>query len=218
MSRAMFRALPLIGAVALFFAACRLPTATPPAAPTSTVSSGQPDTATPTPAKAITREQAIETAAIILSSSVVARSDIRAELHGWYWEVIFDNLNATADELMPRVLKPPLLRPPGEPTVEPYPGIWQSVVIRVDVQDGGPFTTSARRAPRPGPYLSQSQAIEAAMRSTPPDPSWADRAKVEAYLVGDVWTVAMWEGDRRDHRILAWVDAVTGVAEGAAFL
>lgn len=186
-----------------------------------------PPTVPPTPAASatglaplITREQAIETAAIILSSSVVARSVIRAELHGWYWEVIFDNLNATADELMPRVLKPPLLRPPGEPTVEPYPGIWQSVVIRVDVQDGGIFTSSARRAPRPGPYLSQSQAIEAAMRSTPPDPSWADRAKVEAYLVGDVWTVPIWEegsADRR-HRILAWVDAVTGLAEGAAFM
>ena len=32
-----------------------------------------------------------------VGSRIVARADISAEVHGWYWEVVFDNLNATAD-------------------------------------------------------------------------------------------------------------------------
>lgn len=61
----------------------------------------------PSPAPTISKEQAIETAAKMLPASIVARADIKTEVHGWYWEIVFDNLNAKADELMPFPLKPP---------------------------------------------------------------------------------------------------------------
>jgi len=64
----------------------------------------------------INRENAIEIASGSLPDAIVARSDIKAELHGWYWEVVFDNLNATYDELIPFPLKPP----PG--FITPTPG------------------------------------------------------------------------------------------------
>ncbi len=127
-----------------------------------------PKTLTPTPSPtasenlSISKEQAIETASKTLRQSIVSRAEIKAEMHGWYWEVIFDNLNAKADELMPWPLKGPPPPPPGQPTSEPYPGIWQSVIITIDAQTGHTTSAGARRAPKPGPYVSQSQAIESA--------------------------------------------------------
>ncbi len=166
----------------------------------------------------ISKGQAIETAAKTLPKSIVDRADISAEIHGWYWEVIFDNLNALADELMPFPLKGPPPPPPGQPTTEPYPGIWQAVIIAVDSQTGDLKSAGACRAPQPGPYVSESKAIESArefvLRVT--DWSWnIDNAKVEAYLVGDIWTVLFWEEGSTDNRIKASVDAVTGAAKGA---
>ena len=92
----------------------------------------------------VSREQAIETAAKMLPASIVARADIKTEVQGRYWEVIFDNLNAEADELMPFPLKGP---PPGGSASEAYPGIYQSVVITVDAETGDPKSAVARETP-----------------------------------------------------------------------
>lgn len=97
-----------------------------------------------------------------LPASIVARSDIKAELHGWYWEIIFDNLNAEADELMPWALKPPPSPSPGQPASEPYLGIWQSVIVTIDAQAGTLRSMGARKTLEPGPYVSQEQAISSA--------------------------------------------------------
>jgi len=180
--------------------------------------------ATPTPSvtssntSGISKEQAIATASKTLRPSIVTRAEIKAEIHGWYWEVIFDNLNAKADELMPWPLKGPPLPPPGQPTAEPYPGIWESVIITVDAQTGDLKSAGARRAPKPGPYISQSQAIESARGFIlrVPEWSWIDKAKVDAYLLGDIWTVLFWEEGSTDYRVRASVDAVTGAATGAS--
>jgi S1-C subfamily serine protease len=165
----------------------------------------------------ISREQAIEAAVRGLPPSIVARADINAEVHGWYWEITFDNLNAKADELMPYPLKPPPPGPTGKVTTDPYPGIWQSVIITVDAQTGAPRSTGARKVPRPGPYVSEEQAIESAREGVlgfPMDASWIARAKVEAYLQGDIWVVLFWEEGSQDNRIKARVDAVTGDFKG----
>ncbi len=171
----------------------------------------------PSPVPAINREQAIETAKRGLPASVIARADISAEVHGWYWEITFDNLKATADELMPYPLKSPPPGPTGQPATDPYPGIWQSVIITVDAQTGNPKSTGARRVPRPGPYVSQGQAIQSARGGVlrfPVDVSWIAGAKVEAYLQGDTWIVLFWEEGSENHRIKTRVDAVTGEFTG----
>ncbi|MFC1968820.1 hypothetical protein ACFLVX_05510, partial [Chloroflexota bacterium] len=113
--------------------------------------------------------------------------------------------------------KPPPPGPTGQPTTDPYPGIWQRVIITVDAQTGDPRSTGARRAPRPGPYVSQEQAIESARERVlgfPMDVSWIGRAKVEAYLQGDTWIILFWEEGSQDNRIKARVDAVTGESTG----
>jgi len=168
-------------------------------------------------AQPISRQQAIETAVRGLPPSIVARAGINAEVHGWYWEITFDNLNAKADELMPYPLKPPPPGPTGKITTDPYPGIWQSVIITVGVQSGDLKSTGARKAPRPGPYVSREKAIESAREDVlgfPMDASWISRAKVEAYLQGDTWIVLFWEEGSQENRLKAWVDAVTGECTG----
>jgi len=165
----------------------------------------------------ISRGQAIEMATRGLPPSIVSRSDIRAEVHGWYWEVTFDNINAEAEELMPYPLKPPPPPAVGQSASEPYPGIWQSVIITVDAQTGDSRSISARREAKPGPYVSQEQAIESAREGVlgfTMDASWIARAKVEAYLQGDTWIVLFWEEGSQDNRIKAWIDAVTGEYTG----
>jgi len=165
----------------------------------------------------VSKEKAIELAVRGLPPSIVARADIKTEVHGWYWEITFDNLNAEADELMPYPLKGPPPPPPGQPAYEPYPGIWQSVIITVDAQTGDSRSISARRAPRPGPYVSQEQAIESAKEGVlgfRMDASWITRVKVEAYLQGDTWIVLFWEEGSPENRLKAWVDAVTGECTG----
>ncbi len=173
----------------------------------------------------ISREQAIEIASKRLPASIVARSDIKAELHVWYWEIIFDNLNAEADELMPWALKPPPQPSPGQPAPEPYPGIWQSVIVTIDAQAGTLRSIGARKAPEPGPYVSQEQAISSAQEYVKlglSEEGWIENASVEAYLRGDTWIVQFWEEgasikDSRAldiHRFVVSVDAVTGKATG----
>lgn len=190
------------------------------------------------PAPQISREQAIEIATKMLPARlapVVARSDVRAESHGWYWEVIFDNVNATYDELTPIPLKPPVRGPtppaPGQPQSIPesYQGIFQSVAITVDAETGDPLSAGASRMPKPGPYVNQEQAIVSAQRYVSgiplSDQAWLDGAMVDAYLRGDTWIVLFWEEgssvkDKSSglsvHRIRVLVDAVTGVADGAS--
>jgi len=164
----------------------------------------------------VSKEKAIELAVRGLPPSIVARADIKTEVHGWYWEITFDNLNAEADELMPYPLKgppPPPPGPAGKITTDPYPGIWQSVIITVDAQTGDLKSISARRAPRPGPYVSREQAVESAREDVlgfSMDASWIGRTKVEAYLQGDIWIVLFWEDGSENNRLKARVDAVTG--------
>jgi len=172
----------------------------------------------------ISREQAIELATDMLPHSVaavVARGDVRAELHGWYWEVTFDNLNAKADELMPFPLRSP---PPGGSASEAYPGMYQSVVLTVDAETGDPLSAGASKEPKTGPYVSREQAISSAREriTSGISETWLERAKIEAYLRGDIWIVLFWEGgaSAKDskaldvHRFRVSVDAVTGEAEG----
>jgi len=172
----------------------------------------------------ISREQAIKKASDTLSSSIVDRAEISAELHGWYWEVDFDNLDAEADELMPWPLKGPPPPPPGEPTREPYPGIWQTVIITVDAWTGDIRSGGARQEPSPGPYTSREQAISNAREyiTAAISEAWIENAMVEAYLRGDTWIVLFWEegASAKDsktldvHRFRVSVDAVTGEATG----
>ncbi len=171
----------------------------------------------------ISKEQAIEIASKTLPALIVARAGIKAERHGWYWEVIFDNLNAEAEELMPWPLKSPPPPPPGQPEEDPYTGIWQSVIITIDAQTGDLKSTSARQSPEPGPYVSQEQAILSAMETilqTPVEINWGvkatrfGKAQVEAYLRGDTWIVLFWEEGSTDNRFSVYVDAVNGLPTG----
>jgi len=184
-----------------------------------------PPSATTSETSLISREQAIELATDMLPESVaavVARGDVRAELHGWYWEVTFDNINAEAEELMPFPLRSP---PPGGSASRAYPGIYQSVVLTVDAETGDPLSAGASKEPKPGPYVSREQAISSARERITSGISeiWLERAMVEAYLRGDIWIVLFWEEgasieDRSSglsvNRFRVSVDAVTGEAEG----
>jgi len=172
----------------------------------------------PVPESQISREQAIELATDMLPESVAAvaaRGDVRAELHGWYWEVTFDNINAEAEELIPFPLR---RSPPGGSASEAY----QSAVITIDAETGHLRSAGAYKEPKPGPYVSRERAIESARESVLGflmDPSWLERAKAEAYLRGDIWIVLFWEEgasieDRSSglsvNRFQVSVDAVTG--------
>jgi hypothetical protein len=179
----------------------------------------------PAPESQISRERAIELATDMLKgpvAAVVARGNVRAELHGWYWEVTFDNINAEAEELMPFPLRSP---PPGGSASEAYPGIYQSVVITVDAETGDPLSAGASKEPRPGPYVSREQAISSAREriTSGISETWLERAMVEAYLRGDTWIVLFWEegasiedssSGLSVNRFRVSVDAVTGEAEG----
>jgi hypothetical protein len=166
----------------------------------------------------ISREQAIELATDMLKgpvAAVVARGDVTAQLHGWYWEVTFDNVDATHNELEPFPLMGP---PPGgfgcsKSTDEE---IYKSVVIAIDADTGDPVSAGANKEPRPGPYVSRTTAINSAREriTTRLPEAWLERAKVEAYLRGDIWIVLFWEDGSKDNRIKASVDAVTGEAKG----
>lgn len=175
---------------------------------------------TPSGTSPISKEQAIETASNTLRPSIVVHAEIRAEIHGWYWEVIFDNLNAEAHELMPLPLKGPPAPPPGQTAPDPYPGIWKSVIITINAQTGYVESACARKAPNPGPYVSQGQAFQSARglisRSWTADAAWVERAEAEAYLRGDTWIVLFWEKSSENNRISVSVDAVTGEAHGAS--
>jgi hypothetical protein len=180
---------------------------------------------TPSPSSMqINREQAIAIASETLPSSIVERAEISAELHVWYWEVVFDNLNADAEELMPWPLKGPPPSQPGESTPEPYPGIWQTVIITVNAETGDIKSGGARQEPEPGPYISREQAIERArkmMAHTPVEfgwgveAEWFEDAQADAYLRGDTWIVLFWE-DGTDNRSTVSVNAVTGEAFGGS--
>jgi hypothetical protein len=170
----------------------------------------------------ISREQAIETASNTLPDSIVKRADISAEIHGWYWEVIFDKLNAEAAELMPWPLKGPPPLPPGQPTLEPYAGIWQSIIITLDAQTGELKSGGARQAPQHGPYLKREEAVKNATETITPDAAiwgvetdWFENAHMEAYLRGDTWIVLFWEEGSKENRFSVTVNAVTGFVSGA---
>jgi hypothetical protein len=178
----------------------------------------------------ISRGQAIKAASQRLPASIVERADIKAELHGWYWEITFDNLNAQAEELMPWALKGPPPPAPGQPVAEPYPGIWQSVIVTLDAQSGTLRSLGAHQAPKPGPYISQELAISIAKKHmTLPGLGfvenaevWFENASVEAYLRGDTWIVLFWEEevsvkDPRApvNRFDVLIDAVSGQVRSA---
>jgi len=182
-----------------------------------------PPSATTSETSRISREQAIDLATDMLKgtvAAVVARGNVRAELHGWYWEVTFDNINAEAEELMPFPLRSP---PPGGSASEAYPGIYQSVVITVDAETGDPRSAGASKEPKPGTYVSRERAISSAREriTTWISEAWLEKAMVKAYLRGDIWIVLFWEEgasieDRSSglsvNRFQVSVDAVTGEA------
>ena len=92
-------------------------------------------------------------------------------------------------------------------------------MITVDAQTGDPLSAGASKAPRPGPYVSQQQAISSAREyipRIPADLAWTEKARMEAYLRGDLWFVLFWEEGLIENRIRVSVDAVTGVANGAS--
>ena len=219
----VFRAASVLVFVALAFTACAEPTdvasgqtstvadsaVRSPTSPAASASSPGPTVAGP-----IGREQAIEIASKMLRPSVAERADITAELRGWYWEVTFDNISAQADELTPFPLKPP--PPPVDgTTVDPYAGAWQTVIIKLDPDSGQFRGVSARQAPKPGPYVDESTAIQSAREfmtrtGTGEDFSWIEESNVEAHLSGDTWVVLFWEEGNANHRWQVVVDAVTG--------
>jgi hypothetical protein len=182
-----------------------------------------PPTSVPALTANINREQAIAIASKTLPASIVERADISSEFHVWYWEIVFDNLHAGAEELMPYPLKPPY-QPPGQPTVNPYPGIWQSVIITINAETGDLKSAGAQKAPEPGPYVSREQAIQSAreMMLRTPDginwgvgTAWFNSAQADAYLRGDRWIVLFWDEGIINHFKMT-VNAKTGEASGAS--
>jgi hypothetical protein len=180
-------------------------------------------TSTPSTPPAISKQQAIAIASKTLRSSLVDRAVITAEFHVWYWEVSFDNLNAKAEELVPWPLKNPPPASPGQPTVDPYSGIYQSVFITVDAQTGMLKSAGARHAPEPVPYVNRDLAVRSAtemmVQTTANvnwgvDATWFKNAGTEAYLRGDTWIVLFWDDASPDHRFSVTVNAVTGKASG----
>lgn len=185
-----------------------------------------PDTIAPDFPK-LDRDQAIEVAIKSLPEGlgpVVARSQIRAELHGWYWEVVFNNINATYDELTPIPLKPKPRGQPSTPQPEPITDIYNSMIITIDSETGDRLSFGAYKTPRQGPFIVQEQAISSAREYVKKlSEAWIEDAKVEAYLRGDTWIVLFWEEgssikDERTwlsiHRIRVTIDALTGVVGG----
>jgi hypothetical protein len=182
----------------------------------------------PTVSAPISREEAIKIASQGLRASIVERANITAEIHGWYWEVTFDNISATYSELTPYPVKPPPAGLTG-PGAETYAGTYQSIIATVEIAGGFPRSTGARKPPRPGPYIDEPQAFEAARQMIadirsgsgpdvriPSAPSeWNGTTKTEAYLQGDIWVLLFWEEGNPEHRWRLTVDAVTGKAQAA---
>jgi hypothetical protein len=79
--------------------------------------------------------------------------------------------------------------------------------------------THFRGSTREMPRISQQQAISSAREyipRIPADLAWTEKARMEAYLRGDLWFVLFWEEGLIENRIRVSVDAVTGVANGAS--
>jgi hypothetical protein len=177
----------------------------------------------------ISREEAIKIASQGLPRLVVERADITAEIHGWYWEVTFDNISAKYKELTPYPIKPP---PPGltGPGAETYTGTYQSIVATIEIGGGFPRSIGTRYIPRPGPYISEQQATNTAKQminnvesSAKPDSSipsapskWTGITSTEAYLQGDFWVVLFWEEGNPEHRWRLMIDGVTGEAQSVS--
>ncbi len=160
----------------------------------------------------MSRERAIEIASAKMQPGVVARATISAELSGSSWVVVFDNLNATADELRPFPFwhdGPPDLS--GKPPVDPYPGIWQTVRVELDAATGDLRGVSAFQQAKPGPYMSETEAVERAREAArTTDFGWESSATVQAYLERDMWTVIFAEEGNPEHRITVTIGAVDG--------
>jgi hypothetical protein len=177
-------------------------------------------TTPPTYSGNITREQAIEIASEAMQPAVVARAAIRAEFRGWYWEVVFDNLNATSEELKPFPFwhdGPPPADARQKP-VDPWAGIWQWVMVRIDPESGRITGSGAGQAPKEeAPYMSEAQAVDMARRhvaefgaTLPDDFSWIASAMVDANLQSGAWSIVFWEEGNPDHRLRVSFDAATG--------
>jgi hypothetical protein len=182
----------------------------------------------PTPSLPISREEAIRIVSRGLPVSVIERADIAAAIHGWYWEVVFDNISATFNELTPYPIKPPPPGPNGFES-ETISITYQSIVVKLEVLGGDHLSVGAREMPRPGPYISGQQAIDVAkqMITTIQADTQSDTrlpavfsewttTSTEAYLLGDSWVVLFWEEGNPRHRWQLMVDAVTGRAQSAS--
>ena len=125
------------------------------------------------------------------------RADVKAELHGDVWVVTVDNLNATCQELLIAKCGGP--HPPqGAP--EPTPVVYRCLIVDVYAETG---ETKAYRLcnPKPGPYISEEEAIASAKKEIPAEV--AARADIYAYMKADEWVV-MFYGINATPQELGW--------------
>ncbi len=178
----------------------------------------------------VTREEAIAIASEPLQPQLVQRARIEATLLGWYWEVVFDDLNATPDELKPFPLDSIIVPPRAETGLfgcsrsaadeDPWAGkVWQAIIIKVNAETGQRtgFSGRYKATETPGAPMSESQAIEtarkelsSALASQDVDLSWIPSASVKASLELGRWKVVFWDDDNPDHRLEVSFDAATG--------
>ena len=217
----MKRLVVLMLSMTLLITACTVNPGTSPG-PGSPSFSSSPVTTTQPSAMAMTvgktsdnisRERAIEIASAKMQPEVVKRAAISAELRGGSWEVTFDDLNAAADELKPFPFwhdGPP--DADGNPPTDPYPGIWQIVIVEVDSTTGELRGLRALHEAKPGPYMSEAEAIEHARKAarTMDFADWESDATVQSYLEGDMWTVIFWDEGNPERRITITIDAADG--------
>ena len=53
------------------------------------------------------------------------------------------------------------------PGAQPYTGTYQSIVATIEIGGGFPRSIGVRKPPRPGPYISEQQAIDTAKQMIP---------------------------------------------------
>ena len=114
----------------------------------------------------VTREEAIAIASKPLQPQLVQRARIEATLMGWYWEVVFDELDATEDELKPFPLDYFSVPPSYEEgpfgcsrrvVGDPWTGkTWQAVIVRVNAETGERTGFSMKEKPNQTPSSPMS--------------------------------------------------------------
>ncbi len=178
----------------------------------------------------VTREEAISIASEPLQPQLVQRARIEATLLGWYWEVVFDDLNATSDELKPFPLDSISVPPRPETGLfgcsrsvsdeDPWAGkTWQAIIVKVNAATGQQtgFSMREKLPGTPGSPMSETQAIEtarkelnSALATEGVDIAWVPDGSVRASLEVGRWKVVFWDDDNPQHRLEVSFDAETG--------